>query len=231
MKQLEGVEPGRVESHEWLDAYANDEQSRRRRRMMPRKLGLLGLGSIIDSSASVLDLCCGVGETLDVLHELGFTKLTGVDIHVAPNLQEDARFKVVEDDACNPTHVPDESEDWILVIHALHHLETPDRIAQLVDHAYRILKPGGRVSFVDFPNSLQIRAAFWFFINCKPLLVTPYLRWFGTITQEEWPFLKDYLPRFPAVWNVIHNDPRFVVEIEHHELFYFYLTMKKPLSA
>jgi hypothetical protein len=57
------------------------------------------------------------------------------------------------------------------------------------------------------------------------------LRWFGTITQEEWPFLKDYLPRFSAVWNVIHNDPRFVVEIEHHELFYFYLTMKKPLSA
>jgi hypothetical protein len=64
-------------------------------------------------------------------------------------------------------------------------------------------------------------------VNCKPLLVTPYLKWFGTITQEEWPFLKDYLPRFSKVWKVI-NDKRFQKEIEKHELFYFFLTMRKP---
>ena len=229
MKQLDEVEPGRVESHEWLDTYADDAQSQRRRRMMPRKLQNLGLGSIIDQNASVLDLCCGVGETLDVLYEMGFRDLTGVDIHVPPKLQADKRFAVVEEDACNPSMVPDASKDWILCLHALHHLETPDRIKQLVDHAYRILKPGGRISFIDFPNSLQIRAAFWFFVNCKPVLITPYLKWFGTITQEEWPFLQHYLPRFPRVWNVIHNDARFEVEIDHHELFYFYLTIRKPL--
>lgn len=231
MKQIEDLEPGRMESDEWLDAYADDDQSRRRRRMMPRKLQLLGLGSIIDRSASVLDLCCGVGETLDVMYEMGFRDLTGVDIHVPPSLAADSRFRVVENDACKPDYVPDSSKDWILCIHALHHLETPERIEELMGSAYRILKPGGRVSFIDFPNSLQIRAAFWFFINCKPLLVTDYLKWFGTITSEEWPFLQHYLPRFPRVWNVIHNDPRFEVEIEHHELFYFYLTMRKPVNA
>jgi SAM-dependent methyltransferase len=226
-QQLEPT-PGRVESAEWLSAYADDAQSQRRRRMMPRKLRVLGLGKIIDETASVLDLCCGVGETLDVLYELGFRDLTGVDIHVPPMLVSDGRFKVVEADACKPTYVADSSKDWILVLHALHHLETPERIRELMDSAYRILKPGGRVSFIDFPNSLQIRAAFWFFVNCKALLVTPYLKWFGKITQEEWPFLKEYLPRFNRVWKVIHDDPRFQVEVEHHELFYFFLTLRKP---
>jgi SAM-dependent methyltransferase len=218
---------GRVESRDWLDAYADDAQSRRRRRMMPRKLEVLGLGSIVDKNASVLDLCCGHGETLDVLYELGFRDLTGVDIHVPENMAADHRFAVVEQDACNPTSVPDRSKDWVLVLHALHHLETPERIGLLMDNVYRILKPGGRVSFIDFPNSVQIRAAFWFFVNCKPLLVTPYLKWFGKITQEEWPFLKDYLPRFSRVWRAI-NDRRFEKEIERHELFYFFLTMRKP---
>jgi SAM-dependent methyltransferase len=223
--------PGRVESSEWLDTYGNDEQSTRRRRMMPRKLELLGLGSIIGPDASVLDLCCGHGETMDVLYELGFRDLHGVDIHVPERLAADRRFAVVEGDACNPPDIPDGSLDWILCLHALHHLETPERIATLVDNAYRLLKPGGRISFIDWPNSLQIRVAFWFFVYCQPLLVTPYLKWFGKITQEEWPFIKHYLPRFSRVWKVIHDDPRFQVERETHELFYFFLTMRKPPEA
>jgi len=218
--------PGRVESHEWLDTYADDVQSQRRRRMMPRKLRVLGLDSIIDNSAAVVDLCCGVGETLDVLYELGFRDITGVDIHISDKLKADKRFNAVLGNACRPD-IPSASKDWILCLHSLHHLETPERIAELVDSAYRILKPGGRISFIDFPNSPQIRAAFWFFLNCKPLLVTPYLKWFGTITREEWPFLQHYLPRFPKVWKVI-NDSRFEREINHHELFYFFLTLRKP---
>lgn len=195
---------------------------------MPRKLQVLGMGSIIDKSASVLDLCCGHGETLDVLYELGFRDLAGIDIHVPDKLAKDNRFKIVEGDACNLAAVPNASKDWILCLHALHHLETPERIKELVDNAYRVLKPGGRISFIDWPNSLQIRLAFWFFVHCDALLVTPYLKWFGKITQEEWPFIKHYLPRFRRVWNIIHDDPRFKREIEHHELFYFFLTLRKP---
>jgi ubiquinone/menaquinone biosynthesis C-methylase UbiE len=230
MTQQLQPEAGRMESSEWLETYGDDVQSQRRRRMMPRKLRVLGLESIISTGASILDLCCGHGETLDVLYEMGCRDLTGVDIHVPEKLAQDQRFKVVEADAVALDGVPDASKDWILVLHALHHLETPERIRTLMDNSYRVLKPGGRVSFIDFPNSLQIRAAFWFFVHCKPLLVTPYLKWFGTITQEEWPFLKVYLPKFPQVWKAIHDDPRFQREIEHHELFYFFLTMRKPLA-
>ena len=218
---------GRVESNQWLDVYGDAAQSARRRRMMPRKLQNLGLGSIVDHTAAVLDLCCGHGETLDVLYEMGFRNLTGVDIHPTAEILDEKRFHVVAGDACEPNQIPSSSMDWILCLHALHHLETADRIRILMDSAARILKPTGLISFVDFPNSPQIRAAFWFFVHCKPLLVTPYLRWFGTITQEEWPFLKDYLPRFSQVWRVIHDDPRFEVEINRHELFYFYLTLRK----
>ncbi|HEV3153082.1 MAG TPA: class I SAM-dependent methyltransferase [Candidatus Baltobacteraceae bacterium] len=220
---------GRVESHEWLETYGDDTQSARRRRMMPRKLHVLGLDTIISKDAAVLDLCCGHGETLDVLYELGCRDLTGVDIHVPESLRAEPRFKVVEGDASEPDGVLDESMDWILCLHALHHLETPERIKTLMDSAFRILKPGGRLSFIDFPNSVQIRAAFWFFRHFKPLLVTPYLKWFGTIVEEEWPFLQYYLPKFPQVWQTIHDDRRFQVEIERHELFYFFLTVRKPL--
>ena len=218
--------PGRMESDAWLNTYADDSQSQRRRRMMPRKLSLLGLGKVIDKNAAVLDLCCGHGETLDVLYELGFRDLSGVDIHITEQLRRDARFTSYKDDACEPSSVPSESKDWILVLHSLHHLETPERIRLLVDHAHRILKPGGLVSFVDFPNSPQIMAAFWFFLHFKPLLLSPYLKWFGSIVEEEWPFLQHYMPRFPRVWDVLH-DPRFTIEAEHHEFFYFYLTLRK----
>jgi SAM-dependent methyltransferase len=218
---------GRVESDEWLETYGDKAQKDRRRRMMFHKLELLGLGTKIDKSVATLDLCCGHGETLDVLYELGARDLTGVDIHVPESLKDDTRFAVVEGDACQPENVPDSSKDWILCLHALHHLETPERIAQLVDSADRILKPGGRISYIDWPNSLQIRLAFWFFVYCKFALITPYLKWFGTITQQEWPFIRHYIPRFPKVWRVIHDDPRFTIETEHHELFYFYLTMRK----
>src|SRR5579872_3941216 len=96
---------GRVESHEWLATYGDDVQSQRRRRMMPRKLHVLGLDTVIKKDAAVLDLCCGHGETLDVLYDLGCRDLTGVDIHVPEALSHESRFTIVEGDACEPNNV------------------------------------------------------------------------------------------------------------------------------
>jgi len=223
--------PGRVETSEWLDTFHTDDvESRRRKQMMPGKLQKLGLGKNITTRGAVLDLCCGHGEALDVLYEQGFRDVSGVDIHVDPTLSADKRFVIVEADACDPAPIASESKDWITCLHSLHHLETADRVQELIDSAYRVLKPGGRLSFIDFPNTPQIRFAFWVLMTFRPILPTHYLRWMGKITADEWPFLKHYMPRFAAVCKVLH-DPRFHVEIERHEFFLFFLTLRKPIST
>ena len=191
---------------------------------MPAKLRLLGFDRA-DPDASIVDLCCGCGEALDALHEMGFRRLTGLDLEIPAPLAADARFQVCAGDACH-TGLPDASFDWALNIHSMHHFRDADTVAAFLAEAYRILKPGGRLSIIDFPNSPQIRLAFWFFRRNVGLW-TPYLRNFGSIIQEEWSFLKSYLPQWPKVRALLHDGP-FEVESEVKQLFYFYLTLRKP---
>jgi len=108
------------ESAAWHDAYGSDEQLRRRRAAMPGKLRRLGLGSA-PRDAAVLDLCCGHGEALDALWAMGLRRLSGLDITVDDRLLADGRFDVRQGDAKH-TPWPDAAFDWILNIHAMHHL-------------------------------------------------------------------------------------------------------------
>src|SRR5262249_41909922 len=140
---------------------------------------------------------CGHGEALDALYDLGFRNLSGTDISIPPELGADPRFRTQIGDARQLSH-PDGSADWILNIHAMHHIGRPQDIEQFLNECYRVLKPGGRLGIVDFPNSPQIRLAFWFFRQNR-FLWTPYLKYFGKLVQEEWYFLKDYLPQWPRV--------------------------------
>src|SRR5262249_691356 len=121
------------------------------------------------------------------------------------------------------------SVDWILIIHAMHHLGSPENIEGVLRHCYRILRPGGRLSVIDFPNSLQIRLAFWFFRQ-KLFLWTPYLKNFGNLIKEEWPFLKHYLPRFCRVRSLLLEGP-FEIESKIDRFFYFFWTLRKPAAT
>ncbi len=215
------------ESATWHDTYADEVQRERRLRMMPEKLAKLGVTSAVDRNIRILDLCCGHGEALESFYSLGFRDLHGVDLEVTPTLVADTRFTARQGDVLKLAY-PDASIDWTFCIHSMHHFASADNVRKFVDEAYRVLKPGGRLSIIDFPASLQIKAAFWFFRQ-NIFLVTPYLKWFGRITQEEWWFLKDYLPQWPQVHAILHRG-RFTVESEQRELFYFYLTLRKPLA-
>jgi SAM-dependent methyltransferase len=215
------------ESDEWLETFDNETGIERRKNAIDAKLRKLGMDKI-PREAAVLDLCCGRCESLEALHRQGFRHLSGIDIFIPEQLIADERFALKIGDACN-SGLEAESQDWILVLHALHHMENAATVGRLVSEAWRLLKPGGRLSIIDFANSPQIRTAFWFFRR-DVFLITPYLKWYGKLVQEEWPYLKDYLPQFSEVWNLLHDGP-FEVETERRELFLFFLTLRKPGDA
>lgn len=214
----------REETDKWQETYADESEQQRRREQMPPKLKLLGLLDS-DHETQILDLCCGHGETLDCLFENGFKNLKGIDLHLPDKVAEDKRFKAKAGDATQ-TGYPDESFDWVICIHSLHHFANAENVEKLMNEVHRVLKPGGRFGVIDFPNSLQIRLAFWFFRQ-KPFLITPYLRFFGAIIQEEWSFLQYYLPQWPQVRKLLDDDPRFEQTVLEKQFFYYYRTIRK----
>lgn len=214
-----------VDTQRWSDAFRSGHD--RRRRQITSKLRALGL-SRVPKTASVLDLCCGACESLDALHELGFRDLAGMDLQPIDEALADTRYSIVSGDVEAPPFEP-ESKDWILILHALHHLEGPEKIGRVLDRAYDVLRPGGRLSIIDFPNTPLLRLAFRLF-RVPPLLITPYLRYYGSLVQEEWPYLKEYLPQFKRVEERLKSG-QFEIESERRSLFLFFLTLRKPIAA
>lgn len=189
-----------------------------------------GLRAADGSSAplAILDVGCGSGETLEALYELGHRDLHGIDIDI-PNkgLLHDARFDARVADALQMPF-PDNSFDLIVNIHVLHHFMTAERVERFLGECKRVLKPGGRLAILDFPSSPQIRLAFWLFRQ-NWFLRTPYLKWFGSIIQEEWCFLADYLRQWPTTRQHIHSGPLKLLS-RRNTLFYYYVNLEKPVS-
>lgn len=210
------------ETAHWHATYGDVTARERRRAAMPVKLRKLGADRV-PTDAAVLDMCCGNGEALEALYAMGYRNLHGLDITLPDELRSDGRFTVTSGNAL--TTPLERRFDWIIIVHAMHHFETADNAIALIDRCSGLLAPGGRLSILDFPDSPQIRAAFWFFRQ-RPLLLTPYLRNFGTLIQEEWPFLQHYLPQFRQIWSRLHSGD-LEIEIERNELFYFYLTLRR----
>jgi ubiquinone/menaquinone biosynthesis C-methylase UbiE len=212
-----------LESDAWHAAYAQEAQRRRRRGAMPRKLGLLGIDAAPRQTA-VLDLCCGHGEALETLYDMGFRNLRGVDLAVDEAVAASPRFRVTAGDATRVA-APDASFDWILNLHAMHHFATVENVQRFLGECWRLLRPGGRLSIVDFPNSPQIQMVFWW---CRQnvALWTPNLKSLGQCVREEWHFLDGYLAQWPKVRSALIDGP-FEVESRRRRLFYFYLTLRK----
>lgn len=224
---IKATSADRRESDVWLETYANESEVNRRRREMPAKLARLGL-TPEHRHLDVLDVCCGHGEALDALYGAGFRRLSGMDLTVTEALAADPRFHIHQGNVTN-TNLPAGSYDWITCIHSMHHLADAENVRLFLDESWRLLRPGGRLSILDFPGSPQIKLAFWFFRQPR-LHVTPYLRYFGRIIHEEWFFLKDYLPQWPAVRQSLWHG-KFEIEHSSSTFFYYYLTLRKPLNA
>jgi len=213
----------RRETDAWHDLYADPAEIARRRRNMPRKLERLGV-TRAPRDSHVLDMCCGHGEALRTLLDLGFTNLHGFDqrIHAAPRTE--TRIVWREGDA-RATGYPPESFDWILNIHAMHHLGSVEALSLWFDEMHRILKPSGRLSLVDFRVTPQLHLAFWL-VRRKWLQRTRYLRHFGRQIVEEWDILRYYIDHWNEITSLLRNR-NFRIVGRRTDLWHHYLVLEK----
>lgn len=218
---------GAEESQIWKETYTDGQQRERRRREAPKKLARLGV-TRLPRTATTVDLCCGSGETLEALWGLGFRDLHGVDITAYSGIAHDPRFQFHQSDV-RSLPFADNSVDLVLNVHAMHHLQTASNVDAFLQECYRVLRPGGRLAIIDFANSPQIQLAFRFFL-VRPLLVTPYLRWFGKLIHSEWYFLEAYLAEWPQTRRLLERGP-FEVAFMKNGFFYFYLGLIKPIAS
>lgn len=132
-----------------------------------RQLALQGLP--IAPNANILDLCCGSGQTTQVLVQRS-PHVTGLD--ASPRSLRRAQRNVpqatyVEAFAENMP-LPDQTFDLVHTSAAMHEM-APDQLQQIFQEVNRVLKPGGYFALVDFhqpTNALMmpgIALFFWLF--------------------------------------------------------------------
>ncbi|WP_392530544.1 class I SAM-dependent methyltransferase [Nostoc sp. C117] len=113
-----------------------------------RQLALQGL--TINSDSRVLDLCCGSGQTTEFLVKIS-QNVTGLD--ASPKSLQRARQNVplasyVEAFA-EEMPFADSLFDVVHTSVALHEMQ-PQQLRKIINEVYRVLKPGGVFTLVDF---------------------------------------------------------------------------------
>ncbi|NET32305.1 MAG: class I SAM-dependent methyltransferase [Cyanothece sp. SIO1E1] len=113
-----------------------------------RQLALEGLPFQPDTK--VLDLCCGSGQTTKFLVQRS-QQVTGLD--ASPLSLKRAQQNVPEADYIEAwaenIPVTDQQFDIVHTSSALHEME-PDQLQQIIQEVYRVLKPGGYFTLIDF---------------------------------------------------------------------------------
>ncbi|MEH2151648.1 class I SAM-dependent methyltransferase [Nostoc sp.] len=113
-----------------------------------RQLALQGL--TIHSDTQVLDLCCGSGQTTEFLVKLS-QNVTGLD--ASPKSLQRARLNVPEasyiEAFAEEMPFADNLFDVVHTSVALHEMQ-PQQLRKIINEVYRVLKPEGVFTLVDF---------------------------------------------------------------------------------
>ena len=103
------------------------------------------------TDAIILDMCCGTGKQLKLLHEHRFRHLHCLDISeamLAIAEKGDHNIVVHLKDATR-TGFPDAMFDVVLVSFAIHEKDGETH-GRMLDEAHRVLKPGGTLLIADY---------------------------------------------------------------------------------
>ncbi|MBN3940908.1 methyltransferase domain-containing protein [Nostoc sp. NMS9] len=147
-----------------------------------RQLALQGL--TIHSDSQVLDLCCGSGQTTEFLAKTS-QNVTGLD--ASPKSLQRARLNVPEasyiEAFAEEMPFADNLFDVVHTSVALHEMQ-PQQLRKIINEVYRVLKPGGVFTLVDF--HAPTNPIFWPGVSLFLLLFE---------TETAWELLKTDLPR------------------------------------
>ena len=216
--------PDKPESAEWQQVYRDPQLVGRRLRTHRKKLARLGVFTWPRDMA-LLDMGCGSGEALRILHEAGFRELHGLDLTLDPRLAKEPWLKLKTGDG-RALPYPGATFDAVLCMHSLHHFGGVAGIQAALQEALRVLKPGGYLSLVDHYRAPQVWAAFWGVRRRWLMWPTSGLRSFYKQHQEEWPYLSEYLRTFPETRAVI-DSLGCTPMVDRKGLFFFYWTGRK----
>jgi SAM-dependent methyltransferase len=215
------------ESQKWHETYRTAELVARRASSHGRKLERLGVLRL-PRDAHILDVGCGSGEALRILHDRGFSHLYGVDTTADEDLAREPWVEVKASDA-KAISYDDATFDAVICMHSLHHLGGLEGIRRSLRESLRVLKPNGMLGLIDHYDSFQLRAAFWGLH--KPWLTpTKGLRAFREQHEEEWPYMYEYLDAWAALRALLDTLACRDVVL-HKGMFFFYWSGRKAPEA
>jgi SAM-dependent methyltransferase len=168
----------------WEAAYLRFETPEEEIRKFTERLRKLGV-SEWPRETNVVELFCGRGNGLHALTRLGFHSIEGVDL--SPRLLKEytGQARCYAGD-CRELPFADKSKDAAIVQGGLHHLPVlPDDLERVFVEVRRVLRPDGRVVFVE------------------PWL-TPFLRIVHTVAQN--PLARRLSVKLDALATMIENE-------------------------
>jgi ubiquinone/menaquinone biosynthesis C-methylase UbiE len=133
---------------EWEAAYERFETPAEEIRKFTKRLQTLGVRDW-PTSHRIVELCCGRGNGLVALEQLGFANLEGVDLAGSLLAKYQGSGQLYQGD-CRDLKFPDESKDVFIVQGGLHHLpKLPDDLDRTLAEIHRVLVPTGIVVIVE----------------------------------------------------------------------------------
>ena len=137
----QGIDP-------WEAAYLRFETPEEEIRKFTERLRRLGV-SKWPWETNVVELFCGRGNGLHALARLGFRNIEGVDLSPRLLAEYTGEARCYQGD-CRELPFADKSKDAAIVQGGLHHLPMlPDDLERVFVELRRVLRPEGRVVFVE----------------------------------------------------------------------------------
>jgi ubiquinone/menaquinone biosynthesis C-methylase UbiE len=137
----QGIDP-------WEAAHLRFETPEEELRKFTERLRRMGV-SEWPRESDVVELFCGRGNGMHALARLGFRSIEGVDLSPRLLAEYTGEARCTAGD-CRELPFTDKSKDAAIVQGGLHHLPVlPDDLERVFAELRRVLRPGGRVVFVE----------------------------------------------------------------------------------
>jgi SAM-dependent methyltransferase len=123
-------------------------------------------GRYVEQAEAVLDLGCGWGS---FINHVGAPRRYGIDLNEDAFQHVDDGVALICQSAADPWPLPEASLDVVFTSNFLEHLPSRDDIVAALNHAFRCLRPGGRMVCLG-PDIRYAKGHYWnFFDHVVPL--------------------------------------------------------------